>query len=105
MVDVRHHVLENILGAITPRPNKKPFVNLDCSVPGWVVVCEEVGEEVNHDNATLLGHHLQHIVGNIPGVLQIIWANATLKYFLLDHSDGHFFKTMEWSMVFEKKPL
>ena len=72
MVDVRHHVLENILGAITPRPNKKPFVNLDCSVPGWVVVCEEVGEEVNHDNATLLGHHLQHIVGNIPGVLQII---------------------------------
>ena len=24
---------------------------------------------------------------------------------VLDHSDGHFFKTMEWSMVFEKKPL
>ena len=23
----------------------------------------------------------------------------------VDHSDGHFFKTMEWSMVFEKKPL
>ena len=26
-------------------------------------------------------------------------------YTLLDHSDGHFFNTMEWSMVFEKKPL
>ena len=24
---------------------------------------------------------------------------------MVDHSDGHFFKTMEWSMVFEKKPL
>ena len=24
---------------------------------------------------------------------------------MIDHSDGHFFKTMEWSMVFQKKPL
>ena len=34
------------------------LVNLHSSVPGRVVVCEEVGEEVDHDNATLLSHHL-----------------------------------------------
>ena len=28
-----------------------------------------------------------------------------LKSVGIDHSDGHFFKTMEWSMVFQKKPL
>merc|ERR550517_1770205 len=39
VVDVRHHILHS-------------------SVPGRVVVCEEVGEEVDHDNATLLSHHL-----------------------------------------------
>lgn len=51
-------------------------MNLDCSIPGRVVVCEEVGEEVDHDNPTLLCYHLQHIVGDIPGGLQIIFSKC-----------------------------
>ena len=31
--------------------------------------------------------------------------NADVQDHALDHSNGHFFKTMEWSMVFQKKPL
>ena len=30
---------------------------------------------------------------------------STLSVSAVDHSDGRFFKMMEWSMVFEKKPL
>ena len=59
VVDVRHHILEgqSVLQLLTMLSTAF-FVNLHGSVPGRVVVCEEVGEEVDHDNATLLSHHL-----------------------------------------------
>ena len=48
-----------------------------------------IGTRIWTDAEQLLGDLLQQV----PQLLQV------------DHNDGVFFRAMEWSMVFEKKPL
>ena len=54
--------------------------------------------------------NVKNICGRGEGVANRIYGKDMEKrrmvlHIGLDHSDGHFFKTMEWSMVFQKKPL
>ena len=64
VVDVCHHILKKHYFLKVPiclniiKYYGHILSNLHCGIPGWVIVCEEVGEEVDHDNAAFLSHHL-----------------------------------------------